>query len=119
MFSSSPLEELGVERSSFQKLPYAVRAVGLKILKNRLAEFIRLAAGGETILVTDRNRVVAEIIPPQAGRALYADDAALAQAVREGSLTPPLYPRAGAPPSQPVAPLNDLLDELDRDRDRQ
>jgi len=94
-----------------------MRAVGLKILKNRLAEFIRLAAGGETILVTDRSRVVAEIVPPRAGRSVYADDAILANAVREGSLTPPLYPRAEIPPPQPVAPLAQLLDELQRDRE--
>jgi antitoxin (DNA-binding transcriptional repressor) of toxin-antitoxin stability system len=95
-----------------------MRAVGLKILKNRLAEFIRLAAGGETILVTDRSRVVAEIVPPQPGRAMYADDAVLANAVRDGTLTPPLYPQGGVPPSQPVAPLRELLEELERDRDR-
>lgn len=96
-----------------------MRVVGLKILKNRLAEFIRLAAGGETVLVTDRSRVVAEIVPPQPGRALYANDAVLASAVREGSLTPPLYPQRGVPPSQPVAPLRELLDELAADRDGQ
>lgn len=35
-------------------------AVGIKVLKNRLSEYVRLAAGGETVLVLDRNRVVAE-----------------------------------------------------------
>ena len=46
-----------------------MRAVGLKTLKNKLSEYIRLAARGETVLVTDRDRVVAEIVPPQSGRA--------------------------------------------------
>ena len=32
--------------------------------KNKLGEYVRLAAGGETVLVTDRDRVVAEIGPP-------------------------------------------------------
>ena len=45
-----------------------MRAVGLKILKNKLSEYVRLAAGGETVLVTDRDRVVAELVPPGAGR---------------------------------------------------
>ena len=45
-----------------------MRAVGLKILKNKLSEYVRLAASGETVLVTDRDRVVAEIIPPRADR---------------------------------------------------
>ena len=44
-----------------------MRSVGLKILKNRLSEYVRLAAAGETVLMTDRNRVVAEIVPPQPG----------------------------------------------------
>lgn len=31
-----------------------MRSVGLKILKNKLSEYVRLAASGETVLVTDR-----------------------------------------------------------------
>ena len=42
-----------------------MRSVGLKLLKNKLSEYVRLAAGGETVLVTDRDRVVAEIGPPR------------------------------------------------------
>jgi antitoxin (DNA-binding transcriptional repressor) of toxin-antitoxin stability system len=41
-----------------------MRSVGIKLLKNKLSEYIRLAAGGETVLVTDRDRVVAELGPP-------------------------------------------------------
>ena len=44
-----------------------MRAVGLKVLKNRLSEYVRLAAGGETVLVTDRDRVVAELGPRNRG----------------------------------------------------
>ena len=67
-----------------------MRAVGIKNLKNRLSEYVRLAASGETVLVTDRDRVVAELGPPRAGRAERLEDAALAEAVRNGWLTPPL-----------------------------
>ena len=94
-----------------------MRAVGLKVLKNKLSEYVRLAAGGETVLITDRDRVVAELIPPTPGRAETLQDATLAAAVREGWLTPPLL-RAGPPPAgSPVAPLRTLLAELRRDRD--
>ena len=31
-----------------------MRVVGIKILKNKLPEFVRIAASGETVLVTDR-----------------------------------------------------------------
>jgi antitoxin (DNA-binding transcriptional repressor) of toxin-antitoxin stability system len=93
-----------------------MRAVGLKVLKNKLSEYVRLAAGGETVLVTDRDRVVAEIVPPRAGRSLDVADAQLAEVMRRGWITPPVGPAADAPPRLPVAPLDDLLAELEKDR---
>ena len=93
-----------------------MRAVGLKTLKNKLSEYVRLAARGETILVTDRDRVVAELIPPRAERAPLLADAQLADAVRRGWLRPPLLADVSAPARRPVAPLHELLAELDRDR---
>jgi len=93
-----------------------MRSVGLKALKNKLSEYVRLAAGGETVLVTDRDRVVAEIIAPRPGRGPLLADALLADAVREGWLTPPLVTAVGAPPRKPVMVLRDLLDELQHDR---
>jgi antitoxin (DNA-binding transcriptional repressor) of toxin-antitoxin stability system len=94
-----------------------MRAVGLKTLKNKLSEYVRLAAGGETVLITDRERVVAEIVPPRAGRSDMLGDAMLADAVRQGWITPPLLPLAEPPPRKPVAPLRDLLNELRGDRE--
>ena len=44
-----------------------MRSVGIKVLKNKLSEYVRLAASGETVLVTDRDRVVAELVPPRKG----------------------------------------------------
>ena len=94
-----------------------MRAVGLKTLKNKLSEYVRLAASGETVLVTDRDRVVAELTPPRAGRAPLLADAALAEAVRQGWLTPPTLPSPGPPPRLPVAPLDTLLRDLDESRE--
>jgi hypothetical protein len=37
-----------------------LRTVGLKTLQNKLSEYVRAAACGETVLITDRGRVVAE-----------------------------------------------------------
>jgi antitoxin (DNA-binding transcriptional repressor) of toxin-antitoxin stability system len=42
-----------------------MKAVGIKELKSRLSEYVRLARGGETILVSDRHEVVAELGPPR------------------------------------------------------
>ena len=40
-----------------------MKAVGVKALKARLSEYLRAVRAGETLLVTDRNEVVAEIRP--------------------------------------------------------
>lgn len=92
-----------------------MRTVGLKLLKNRLSEYIRLVRSGETVLVTDRDRVVAELRPPQ-GRGPLTSDAVLADAMRRGWLSAPLIVREEPPPSAPVAPLATLMAELDEDR---
>ena len=52
-----------------------MRAVGLKVLKNKLSEYVRLAASGEMILVTDREKVVAELGPPETARSPAVADA--------------------------------------------
>jgi antitoxin (DNA-binding transcriptional repressor) of toxin-antitoxin stability system len=94
-----------------------MRAVGLKVLKNKLSEYVRLAAAGETVLIADRDRVVAELRPPDPGRGATLSDAALAEAVREGWVTPPLEGGTTPPASDPVGPLAELVAELRRDRD--
>jgi len=94
-----------------------MRSVGLKVLKNKLSEYVRLAAGGETILVTDRDRVVAEIVPPQPGRSTLLMDALLAEGVREGWLTLPVLAGSGPPPRKPVMALRDLMQDLQQDRE--
>ena len=40
-----------------------MKAVGVKILKAKLSEFLRLVKSGETVLVTERDEVIAEIRP--------------------------------------------------------
>lgn len=92
-----------------------MRAVGLKVLKNKLSEYVRLAAGGETVLVTDRDRVVAELGPPRQ-RGPGVADALLADVLRKGWLSPPLLVSEEPPPRRPVASWLELQAELGRDR---
>jgi len=94
-----------------------MRSVGLKVLKNKLSEYVRLAAGGETVLVTDRDRVVAELVPPTGGRSPLLADAVLADAVRRGWISPPVGTPGPLPPRRPVAPLATILNELGGDRE--
>jgi antitoxin (DNA-binding transcriptional repressor) of toxin-antitoxin stability system len=94
-----------------------MRAVGLKVLKNKLSEYVRLAEQGETILISDRDRVVAELVPPGATRGPTVADARLADLVRRGVLAPPLRPPGPPPDRKPVMTLRQLLDELAADRE--
>ena len=94
-----------------------MRTVGLKVLNSKLSEYVRLAASGETVLVTDRDRVVAEIVPPRQERSPILADALLAEEVRQGQLTPPAPANAGPPPTPaPVATIEELMAELDKVR---
>lgn len=45
-----------------------MKAVGIKQLKARLSEYLRLVKAGETILVTEREEVVAELRPARRQR---------------------------------------------------
>ena len=40
-----------------------MKTVGIKQLKARLSEYLRIVRSGETVLVTDRDEVVAELRP--------------------------------------------------------
>ena len=87
------------------------------MLNSKLSEYVRLAAAGETVLVTDRDRVVAEIGPPRVTRSSVLADAMLADAVRNGWLTPALCPGSEPPRGgPPVATLSELMRELKDDR---
>jgi len=94
-----------------------MRSVGIKVLNSRLSEYVRVAASGETVLITDRDRIVAELGPPPPTRRPLLADALLADAVRNGWLTPPVLTSSVPPPTPPaVAPLHELLAELGEDR---
>jgi prevent-host-death family protein len=99
-----------------------MRTVGLKTLKNKLSEYVRLAAAGETVVITDRGRPVAEINPPRAdvsvpgGRPLSAFEL---RGMREGWLRPATIRDGSPPPSKPVEGLTfeQLMADLERDRE--
>jgi prevent-host-death family protein len=99
-----------------------MKTVGLKALKNKLSEYVRAAAAGETIVVTDRGRPVAEIVPPEhsisvpGGRPLSAFEL---RGMREGWLRPATIRDGSPPPRKPIPgyTLEDLLTDLDKDRE--
>jgi hypothetical protein len=91
-----------------------MRSVGIKHLKNKLSKYIRLAAGGETMLVTDRDR--AGLGPPAPGRSPLVSDALLLDAVRQGWIRPPLSAGRKMPARKPVMKLREILADLQEDR---
>jgi prevent-host-death family protein len=91
-----------------------MRMVGLKTLKNKLSQYVRLAASGETVVVTDRGRVVAEIVSPR-----RKPETVIERGVREGWITPAKN-RGGLPPSPKSVPgltFEQLMADLERDRE--
>ena len=94
-----------------------MRSVDLKDLKNRLRDYIRFAAAGEVVLVTDGNRVIAEIVPPQPGRRLdTAKEDVISRGIREGWITPAKSPSSEPPPRKPVMTFEELMKDLDESR---
>jgi len=93
-----------------------VQQVGLRELKNRLSEFVRLVRAGEHVQITDRGQVVALLIP--SGRAKGGDPAAaLAELERRGVLTPPARRGRARYPSLPrIVPAGTARRLLDEDR---
>jgi antitoxin (DNA-binding transcriptional repressor) of toxin-antitoxin stability system len=64
-----------------------MKAVGIRELKARLSHYVREVRHGETILVTDRGEVVAELRQPGAGVAAESEaDRALRRLAQAGGL---------------------------------
>ena len=75
-----------------------MQTVGIKVLKNDLSRYIRAAAAGETVLVTDRGRVVAELSRPRAPEGQTEAERQWALLIAEGVVTPAKNPLKGPPP---------------------
>lgn len=100
----------------------SVKAVGVKQLKARLSEYLRLTKAGETILVTERDQVVAELCPARRQRPVPSElEDVLDELAASGQLTRATQPKQrwtwrvrglGLPAGTAAA----LLDDLRRDR---
>jgi antitoxin (DNA-binding transcriptional repressor) of toxin-antitoxin stability system len=95
----------------------SVRTVELEALRARLSEYVRLAASGETLLLREGNRIVAELIPPRGESPRSVDDAFIAEAMRQAWLSPRVHPRGSIPPSLPVTPAEGSRGGIAADRE--
>jgi prevent-host-death family protein len=91
-----------------------MRTVGLKVLKNKLSEYVRLAAAGETVVITDRGRPVAELVPPRP-----KSESVIERGIREGWVRPAVRGPGWPPKGKPVPGLTfeQLMADLDKDRE--
>ena|SRR5688572_4220372 len=63
-----------------------MKVVGVRELKDRLSEYLRLVSAGETFLVTDHGEVVAELGAPQRETIKAGIPAGLADLVARGKI---------------------------------
>lgn len=88
-----------------------MRTVGVRDLKNRLSHYLRLVRNGESVLITDRGEVVAEV---RRADAAERRESGLDELVRRGLARPGgrnepgLYPRM--PPALQEGQAQRLLD---------
>jgi prevent-host-death family protein len=64
-----------------------MKTVGVRDLKNRLSEYLRRVRSGESVLVTDRGQIVAELTPPGQGTVDGDVPPALLALARQGLAT--------------------------------
>jgi antitoxin (DNA-binding transcriptional repressor) of toxin-antitoxin stability system len=99
-----------------------VKVVGIKQLKARLSEYVRLAKAGETVLVTERDEVVAELRPARRQIPVTGPlDDVLETLAASGEITRAAQPKGGwswrtRGLGLPAGTAQALLDELRQDR---
>ena len=99
-----------------------MKSVGIKQLKARLSEYVRLARGGQIILVSDRDEVVAQLGPPRHQPAEPDSlDASMDRLAARGQVTRAGGPKKGwiwSPPHLGLAEgaVRELLEGLRNDR---
>jgi antitoxin (DNA-binding transcriptional repressor) of toxin-antitoxin stability system len=93
------------------------KTVGIKELKNNLSAYLREVRRGTRVLVSDRNRVVAELHEPLAGYATDEPlDPKLAEWIEAGIISPPAAGKTKMPASPVRLEQGSAARLLDADR---
>ena len=94
-----------------------MHSVDIKTLKYRISEYVRAAAAGEAVLVTEHSQVVAGLVAPRVGVDTSPDARILGDLLRQGLLTPARVPcRTPPPPGKPANQTGRVLCQLDAGR---
>lgn len=104
------LLEVGVPENA--RFTYMTTTVGVAELRQNLSKYLQHVADGERLVVTDRNRPVAELGPPP------ATGEALDELISAGRVSPPRRPRLPEPLvlDGDVSALSRALDAVRGDR---
>ncbi len=79
--------------------------VGIRELKARLSAYVATARAGDRVVITDRGKTVAQIVP-------IGGEAALQSLIDDGLATPPAHRNRPLPRPRSVAgPVSDLVGE--------
>jgi prevent-host-death family protein len=76
-----------------------MKVVGVRELKDRLSEYLRMARSGEEVIVTDRGEVIAELRKVDPSKSTTQLDPNLMASVSQGSISlgaandPAVYPQ--------------------------
>jgi prevent-host-death family protein len=81
--------------------------VGIRELKARLSEFVERAAAGDDVVVTDRGRPVARLVP-------FAQESAVQRGIDEGWIEAPR--RTTLPSAARFPSTTSVLQVIDEDR---
>jgi len=105
-----------------------MRTVGVKQLKARLSEYLRLVRTGETVLITDREEIIAELRPARRQPASELSEEEQLQALADaGETTRPSRPKGdwtwtarglGLPPGTAARVLDEIRDDRGARRER-
>ncbi len=94
-----------------------MKTVGVRDLRNKLSEYLRRVRLGESVLVTDRGEVVAELLPPGQGQGDPSVPPGIQSLVKRGLLTlgspvgTELYPALPRKQGERRRSVAQLLDE--------
>lgn len=99
-----------------------MQTVGIRELKNKLSAYVRQVEAGDVVLVTDRGRVVAELVPPGHGARPDIHPGLLELARRDGLRlptrpnSPELYRRPLPKVDLGGLTVQQIIDDLREDR---
>lgn len=82
--------------------------VGIRELRDHLSRYLERVQGGEEVVVTDRGRAIARVLPMSGERTID-------RLIREGKVTPARKPKRPAPrPIKTAGTVSDLVAEQRR-----